>query len=157
MLGKQVCLQWTGRLGKNKPMLFRWATIASLAIAMAFAVVIIAPSVANAHAGHGQAATAGSIDQAPAPLSGIDEGHSADVQAAVVASTAGTLGDGSANGAGCVGGCCKSAMACCTALLAAPVEIPWPDARIVRLTFWASPDKPGLAPDGPRRPPRTFA
>ena len=136
-----------------------WKRIAFTGLAMALALIalVFAPASGRAHSGHHHAATATLVETSIALSGEIDGAHSADRQAAARVNSTGVNGGDPVNGRGCVGGCCKSAMSCCMALLAAAAENPAPAMRTVRVTFMGAPDRSGLTPDGPRRPPRTFA
>jgi hypothetical protein len=118
-------------------------------------LVAFAPSSVQAHAGHSHASVDAQQSQAPAVHAKVSTASRTVVELRMHAPSAThhhEIGDCADRGC-CGNGHCSP---CCNALLPVFVTEFIPRAKVPRLSFDAA-TPPGLATDGPPRPPRSFA
>lgn len=124
------------------------------AIIVGMIVFLLAPAVAEAHAGHAHMPQAVNVEMAepPADLEGT-LAPAPIVEEAFAASDTPRPEKGS----GCVGGCCGTAHACCALDLASTPNADAPDWRHARIVSLEASALSGIDPTSQRKPPRSFS
>ena len=148
----------SGARGKLKPMLFIANRMRIVGAAIVLIALLLVPSVAQAHAGHRHIArpAISSGQTADSVAAAVDHRAAKPVQAEVTQISKPPAG--APQSVPCTGGCCSGAP--CTACVGmAPVDLPTltPPMAASSIVLPHVSESGGLAPDGLRRPPKSFA